>query len=79
MAENEIRGLANADLVVKVDLQEFSSLDYQKADAIIQKGIEAATQKSGLLSPYSLDDPPGPPTWTAETPACKAKYPCRSL
>ena len=56
VAENEIRGLANADLVVKVDLQEFSSLEYQKADAIIQKGIEAATQKSALLSPYSLDD-----------------------
>jgi NTE family protein len=61
VAENEIRGLANADLVVKVDLQEFSSLEYQKADAIIQKGIEAATQKSGLLSPYSLDDT----AWTA--------------
>jgi len=61
VAENEIRGLANADLVVKVDLQEFSSLEYQKADAIIQKGIEAATQKSALLSPYSLDDS----AWTA--------------
>jgi NTE family protein len=61
VAENEIRGLANADLVVKVDLQEFSSLEYQKADAIIQKGIEAATQKSALLSPYSLDDT----AWTA--------------
>lgn len=61
VAENEIRGLANADLVVKVDLQEFTSLEYQKADAIIQKGIEAATNKSGLLSPYSLDDT----AWTA--------------
>ena len=56
VAENEIRGLANADLVVKVGLQEFSSLDYVKADAIIQKGIEAATQKSRLLETYALDD-----------------------
>ncbi|HMJ23623.1 MAG TPA: patatin-like phospholipase family protein [Terriglobales bacterium] len=56
VAENEIRGLANADLVVKVGLQEFSSLDYVKADAIIQKGIEAATQKSRLLETFALDD-----------------------
>ena len=56
VAGNEIRGLANADLVVKVELQEFSSLEYQKADAIIQKGVEAATQKSQLLEVYALDD-----------------------
>ena len=56
VAGNEIRGLANADLVVKAELQEFSSLEYDKADAIIQKGIEAATQKSQLLETYSLDD-----------------------
>ena len=61
VAGNEIRGLANADLVVKVGLPEFSSLDYTKADAIIQKGIEAATQKSQVLEPYSLDDA----AWTA--------------
>ncbi len=61
VAGNEIRGLANADLVVKIGLQEFSSLDYTKADAIIQKGIEAATQKSQILEKYSLDDA----DWTA--------------
>jgi NTE family protein len=61
VAGNEIRGLANADLVVKIGLQEFSSLDYTKADAIIQKGIEAATQKSQILEKYSLDEA----DWTA--------------
>jgi len=61
VAGNEIRGLANADLVVKVELQEFSALEYAKADAIVKKGIEAATQKSQLLEPYSLDDA----AWTA--------------
>ncbi len=61
VAGNEIRGLANADLVVKVELQDFSSLEYNKADAIIQKGIEAATQKSKILETYSLDDS----TWSA--------------
>jgi NTE family protein len=56
VAGNEIRGLANADLVVKVELQEFGSLEYARADAIIQKGVEAANQKSQLLETYSLDD-----------------------
>ncbi len=56
VAGNEIRGLANADLVVKVALQEFGSLEYERADAIIQKGVEAANQKAQLLLPYSLDD-----------------------
>ena len=69
VAGNEIRGLANADLVVKVGLQEFSSLEYTKADAIVQKGIEAATQKSQLLEPYSLDDA----AWTAYMDHRKAR------
>ena len=56
VAGNEIRGLANADLVVKVELQDFSSLEYDKADAIINKGVEAATQKTQLLKTYSLND-----------------------
>jgi NTE family protein len=56
VAGNEIRGLANADLIVKVGLEEFGSLDYTKADAIIQKGIEATSRKSQLLETYALDD-----------------------
>jgi len=56
VAGNEIRGLANADMVIKVDLQEFSSLEYNRADAIVQKGIDAAKQRSQLLENYSLDD-----------------------
>jgi len=69
VAGNEIRGLANADLVVKVGLPEFSSLDYAKADAIIQKGIEAATQKSQVLETYSLDDA----AWAAYMEGRKAR------
>jgi NTE family protein len=56
VAENELRGLAGADLVVKVELQDFNSLDYPKAAAIIQKGTEAADQKARILETYSLDD-----------------------
>ena len=43
VAGNEIRGLADADLVVNVGLQDFSSLDYTKSKEIIEKGIEAAS------------------------------------
>jgi len=53
--ENEIRGLANADLVVKVDLHAYSSLDYGKAEEIIGLGQKAAEQKRNVLSVYSLD------------------------
>ncbi len=56
VAGNEIRGLAGADLVVNVGLQDFSSLDYAKSKEIIEKGTEAAAQKSRLLETYALDD-----------------------
>ena len=56
VAGNEIRGLAGADLVVRVDLQDFSSLEYTKSKEIIGRGTEAAAQKSRLLETYALDD-----------------------
>ncbi len=56
VAGNEIRGLAGADLVVNVELQDFSSLDYEKSKAIIDKGTAAAAQKSRLLEAYALDE-----------------------
>jgi NTE family protein len=55
VAENELRGLAGADLIVSVELPDFGSLDYAKAEAIIQKGVEAVAQKARLLETYSLD------------------------
>ena len=56
VAGNEIRGLAGADLVVNVGLQDFNSLDYPKSKEIIEKGSEAAAQKSRVLETYALDD-----------------------
>jgi NTE family protein len=53
--ENEIRGLANADLVVKVDLHAYNSMQYDKADEIIRLGRDAAEQKRNVLSVYSLE------------------------
>ncbi len=56
IAENELRGLEGADLVVKVDVQDFSSLDYAKAATLIEKGAQAAEAKARVLEAYSLDD-----------------------
>ena len=44
-----------ADIVVKVDVQKFSALDFNQANALIQKGFEAAEEKSKVLQPYVLD------------------------
>jgi NTE family protein len=54
--ENELRGLANADLVISVDLAGYSSSEFNRHEAIIAKGLEAAQEKSRLLAPYALDD-----------------------
>ena len=54
--ENEIRGLSAADLIVNVDLRDFTSLDYPKAKLIMDRGASAAGDKSRILMPYSLND-----------------------
>ncbi len=54
-ANTELRGMEAADIVVKVDVQKFSSLEFDKAKALIQKGMEAAEEKSKILLPYALD------------------------
>ncbi len=54
--ENEIRGLSGADLIVNVNLRDFTSLDYPKAKTIIEKGEKATEEKMRILIPYSLND-----------------------
>jgi NTE family protein len=54
--ENEIRGLAAADLVVNVDLHEYSSIQYEKSKIIIDKGRQAGDEKARVLEPFSLND-----------------------
>ena len=54
--DNELRGLAGADLIVNADLRKFTSIDYPKADAIIDVGTQAAQAKERILAPYSLDE-----------------------
>ena len=54
--ENEIRGLSSADLVVNVDLHEYSSLDYEKSRAIIDVGHKASEAKARVLEPFALNN-----------------------
>jgi NTE family protein len=54
--ENEIRGLSAADLVVSVDLHEYSSIQYEKSKAIIAEGRKATEEKARVLEPFALRD-----------------------
>jgi NTE family protein len=54
--ENEIRGLSAADLVVNVDLHDYTSIDYEKSKVIIEKGRKASEDKSRVLEPFALND-----------------------
>jgi NTE family protein len=56
IAESELRGIARADAVVSVPMGAFTSTDYKKHDPIMQKGYEAAEEKSQLLEKFALND-----------------------
>jgi len=54
-AASEVRGMEAADIVVKVDVQKFTPLDFNQADELIQRGMEAAEEKAKILQPYALN------------------------
>ena len=56
IAANERQAMQDADLVLTVPLQKFSSMDYNKADAIMKAGYEAAAANAEKLSALSVDD-----------------------
>ncbi len=56
IAANELRSMQQSDILVSVPLQDFSALDYSKADALIQKGYDAAQSKATILEKLSVDD-----------------------
>ncbi|HKM79778.1 MAG TPA: patatin-like phospholipase family protein [Candidatus Acidoferrum sp.] len=57
IAETEIRGMAGADLIVRVNLEDYTTTDYEKADALVQRGYDAAAAKALILKTYALSDP----------------------
>jgi len=56
IAETEIKGMAGADLIIKADVEKFSTSDYKKSEEIIQQGYDAAQAKAQILKGYVLDD-----------------------
>jgi NTE family protein len=56
IAETELRGMEGADLIVRANVEEFTSMDYQKSDQIIKIGYEAAEAKAEILKKYALND-----------------------
>jgi NTE family protein len=51
---NVLRSMEQADILVTVPLQKYSTLDYNKAAAIIQLGYDAAASKASVLSAFSV-------------------------
>ena len=56
IAANEREAMSDADIVVNVPLQNFSSMDYKKADLIIKAGYDAAAADAEKLSSLSADE-----------------------
>ena len=55
VSESEVRGLADADAIVSVQLGHFGMRDFTKNQPIMQTGYEAAKNKSKLLERFALD------------------------
>jgi NTE family protein len=55
-AVNELHSMEQADILVTVPLLKYTSLDYNKADAIIKAGYDAIAAKATVLSAYSVSE-----------------------
>jgi NTE family protein len=56
IAATELRGMEGADLIVKADVEKFSTMDYEKTTDLVAIGYAAAQEKEAILKPYELDD-----------------------
>jgi NTE family protein len=55
IAVNERRSIEKADVMITVPLQDFNSMEYKRADAIIKAGYEAAAAAAERLLGLSVD------------------------
>jgi NTE family protein len=53
---NVLRGIEHADILITVDVAGYTTLDFTRAEQIIPKGVEAAHEKSGVLSRFNLNE-----------------------
>ncbi len=56
VAANEVKSLADADILLSADLAGVATMDFKRADEIIPKGKEAADRKAVLLKRFALND-----------------------
>jgi len=56
VAANELRSMEQADILISVPLTDYSSMDYQKENALVERGYQAAASKAAVLSAFSVDD-----------------------
>lgn len=56
IAETELRGMEGADLVVRANVEGYSTMAYEKTEALVKIGYDAAEAKMQILKPYELDD-----------------------
>lgn len=56
IAANERRAMSQADIIVTVPLQKYTSLDFNDAQAIIKLGYAAAAANADKLMPLSVDE-----------------------
>jgi NTE family protein len=56
IAETEIRGMAGADLIVKANVEKYSTTDYEKTEELMKVGYQAAEEKAQILKAYALND-----------------------
>jgi NTE family protein len=61
IAANELRSMEKADMLISVPLEKFGSMQYSRADELMQLGYAAAESKAALLKTLSVDEP----TWQA--------------
>jgi NTE family protein len=55
-AVNEVNSMKQADVLVTVPLLKYTALDYDKADAIIRAGYDAAASKASVLTAFSVSE-----------------------
>jgi NTE family protein len=56
IAANELRSMEKADILISVPLTEYTSMDYDKDNVLIQKGYEAAASKAAVLSAFRVSE-----------------------
>ena len=53
---NVLRGMELSDLLLTIDVAGYSTLDFSRADQIVDKGYQAAQAKASSLERYKLND-----------------------